>query len=129
MGNKYAAWQDEVSAAMAGGDVEMYKKLRDPEYLDKVIFGLDDMTGAAQSDLRSLLDTAFSDIEHATRAVSGSKKRQLMYDLVEPKDPMGSVEGSINLLARMNKDLSRLAQEGRAGNLPAIKAAKNEIDR
>jgi len=91
-------WESSILAAMHGGDKETYRKLLDPEYAHKVIFGSQKIANDAASQVGSFIDDAVDGLELATRAVSGSEKQRLMREVVDSKDPLGAIDESINSL-------------------------------
>ena len=91
-------WESSILAAMHGGDKETYRKLLEPEYAHKVVFGHGKIAEETADQMALFIDDAIDGLELATRSVSGSEKKRLMRDVVESEDPLGAIDESIAML-------------------------------
>lgn len=98
-------WESSILAAMHGGDKETYRKLLNPEYAHKVIFGSQKIADDAASQVGSFIDDAVDGLELATRAVSGSEKKRLMKEVVRTDNALDAVEESIYQLYDARKTI------------------------
>lgn len=105
VGEKVAQFSDDLTAAMTSGDRATIAKFRDPEFLDRFI-GFDEVRKKTDSDVKKYIEGFLSDLQNATRMASGSTKAERMRGLVNAKDPVETIQSSINSLVAIKKSLS-----------------------
>ena len=105
VGEKVAQFSDDLTAAMTSGDRATIAKFRDPEFLDRFI-GFDEVRKKTDSDVKKYIEGFLSDLQNATRMASGSTKAERMRGLVNAKDPVETIQSSINSLGAIKKSLS-----------------------
>ena len=105
VGEKVAQFSDDLTAAMTSGDRATIAKFRDPEFLDRFI-GFDEVRKKTDGDVKKYIEGFLSDLQNATRMASGSTKAERMRGLVNAKDPVETIQSSINSLVAIKKSLS-----------------------
>ena len=131
--DKAAMWEAEIATAMHGGDMELARKLLDPEYAHKVVFGTKEVTKKTGRHLKNFIDDALDGVEIATLGVVGPEKARLMGELVESGNSFHSIDTAVAVLADMRRSIrgAHNAEKVRlhSGEFKAIDAAIDaEID-
>ena len=108
LGKWAANAQDELTSAMGRGDIETVKRMRDPEYLDEIVFDIDNTISRGTQDATKVVEDVIQSIDDVSRLAKGSMKEEAVRAAVPDDTMVDAIAESTAFLDRVDTGLKQM---------------------